>query len=203
MPEHHDRRVTDTRRLILREAEKLYYAGGYENINLQVIANQLKITKAALFHHFKNKQALFFAMLMALLEHMQQVFEDEIEEGDSAVRARLSRLMVRLTGEPNFDMTRFQREELGLLAPEQQQAIRHAWSAGPFATVARIFREGIERGELREHDVTLATYLFLHTCLLLPRADSPVQSMIKPEDQHEYIVNVLGILLNGLTSKGV
>lgn len=202
MPEHHDRRTTETRRLILLEAEKLYYIGGYENINLQVIADRLDITKAALFHHFKKKQALFFEMLMVLLEHMQQVFAVEIENGDATVRARLSRLMLRLAGEPNFDMMRFQREELGLLEPEQQQEIRHAWNTGPFATVERVFREGVENGELREHDVTLATYLFLHTCLLLPRPENPVHSIIKYTDQREYIVNVLGMLLDGLARQG-
>src|SRR6185437_6301603 len=120
MPEHHrDGRVTETRLLILKEAERLYYAGGYENINLQVIANQLTITKAALFHHFKNKQALFFEMLLALLEHMRKMFEAEIEVGDASVRARLGRLMVKLTLEPFFDVMRFQREEMRLLQPEQ------------------------------------------------------------------------------------
>lgn len=199
MPEHRDGRTTDTRQLILKEAEKLYYAGGYENINLQVIANQLNITKAALFHHFKNKQALFFEMLMGLIEHLRQVFETVIAEGDPAVRERLARLMARLTVEPHFDVMRFQREEIGLLQLEQQQMVRHAWNAGPFAVVKRVFSEGIEQGELKEHNPALATYLFLHICLLLPGANNPIRSIMKYESQGPYISSVLSILLDGLS----
>ena len=201
MPEHRDGRVTETRQLILKEAEKLYYAGGYENINLQVIANQLKITKAALFHHFKNKQALFFEMLMALLEHMRQMFATAVEIGDPSARARLGRLMMKLTFEPNFDIMRFQREEMGLLQPEQQQAIRQAWNTGTFAAVERVFREGIGRGDLQEHDPTLAAYLFLNICLLLPRVDNPIWSLMHYESQQQYITSVLDILLDGLGRK--
>lgn len=201
MPEHRDGRVTETRQLILKEAEKLYHAGGYENINLQVIANQLNITKAALFHHFKNKQALFFEMLMALLEHMRQMFEAAIEADDPSVRARLGRLMVKLTLEPYFDVMRFQREEMKLLQPEQQQTIRHAWNSGPFAVVERVFREGMRRGDLKEHDATLAAYLFLNICILLPRVDNPIQSIMNYQSHDQYISSVLNILLDGLARK--
>ena len=198
MPEHRDRRTTDTRQLILKEAEKLYSAGGYENINLQVIADHLQITKAALFHHFKNKQALFFEMLMSILERMRQMFEEVIAKGEPTTRAKLTRMMLQLTLEPTFDIMRFQREEIGLLTSDQQREIRHAWNAGTFAVVERVFHEGVEQGDLKEHDAKLSAYVFLNLCLLLPRADNPVRTVTHYANREQYIASVLSILLDGL-----
>src|SRR5690349_19186241 len=51
-PAKHDGRTTDTRAHIVREAERLYYQGGYAGIRLQTVADVLGLTKPALFHHF-------------------------------------------------------------------------------------------------------------------------------------------------------
>jgi AcrR family transcriptional regulator len=198
MPEHRDGRTTDTRQLILKEAEKLYYAGGYDNINLQVIADHLKITKAALFHHFKNKQALFFELLLAIVASMRRMFEAMIDEGDQSTHARLSRIMLRWAEEPTFDLMRFQREEIVFLDPDQQREVGQAWHAGMFQVLERVFHEGILRGDLQDHDTTMATYLFLNVCVLLPHVDNPMHAIMGYENQEQYIAKLLNILMNGL-----
>lgn len=198
MPEHRDGRTTDTRQMILKEAETLYYPGGYDGINLQAIADHLRITKAALFHHFKNKQTLFFEVILGIIEHMRQMFEAEIDEGDPSTRARLSRVMVRLSGEPTFDFMRFLREEFKLLDPSQQHEAEQAWTNGMFQVLARIFREGIERGDLKEHDVTMSTTLFLNMFVLLPHIDSPGNAFVSQDQREQYITDILAILLDGL-----
>lgn len=198
MPKQTGGRTTDTRQLILKEAEKLYYTGGYDHINLQVLADQLHITKAALFHHFKNKACLFFETLLAILEHMRQMFEAVIAQGDPSTRARLMRAMEQLALEPAFDIVRFQREEMKVLDPQQQQEIRQAWSAGTFDIVKRIFQEGMLQGDLKEHDATMAASLFLNICLLLPRASDPVRTLPMHESRDLSITNMLSMLLDGL-----
>lgn len=198
MPEHRDGRTTDTRQLILKEAEKLYYTGGYDAINLQVVADHLKITKAALFHHFKNKQALFFEVILGIIEHMRVMFETEIDEGDPSTRVRLSRVMTRLAGEPTFDFMRFLREEFKLLDPDQQRQAEQAWTNGMFLVLARIFREGIERGDLKDHDITISTTLFLNMFVLLPHVDSPDNRFVNQDQREQYITKLLNILLDGL-----
>ena len=59
MVEHKDGRTTDTRQLILKEAERLYYVGGYEKISLQVVADQLGFSKAALFIISRTSKSYF------------------------------------------------------------------------------------------------------------------------------------------------
>lgn len=171
-PEQRDGRTTDTRRRIVQVAEELYYAGGYERINLQTIAERLGVSKTALFHHFKNKQELFYATLMAVGEHHYAMFAQAVAEGGPDVRSKLRNIMRRLADESPFDMMRFMRGEYALLTPEQQQAVGQAWQRGMFDVVRRVLDEGVARGELRPLDTTLLTFTFLHLCLLLQRGDA-------------------------------
>ncbi len=199
--QHRDGRTTDTRQLILKEAEKLYYAGGYDHISLQIIADSLQISKAALFHHFKNKRELFLEMLLLILAHMREMFESVINQEGLSTRERLYLVMQRLSQESMFDMMRFQREEYPLLEPEQQNTAEKRWHSDMFDIVQRVFREGVERDELRTHDVTLSTYLFLNICLILPYNNSPMSHQMSASGRDEYINSLLDILLNGLGKK--
>lgn len=197
--QHRDGRTTDTRRLILKEAEKLYYAGGYEHISLQVIADSLNISKAALFHHFKNKRELFFEMLLLILAHMREMFESVINEEGLSTRERLYLVMQRLAQESTFDMMRFQREEYPLLEPEQQHKANARWHTDMFDIIQQVFKDGIKRDELRKHDVTLSTYLFLNMCILLPHTDNPISVEMRAENRDGYINALLDMLLHGLS----
>jgi len=199
--EHRDGRTTDTRQLILKEAEKLYYVGGYERISLQVIADHLEISKAALFHHFKNKRELFFEMLLLILAHMRAMFEESIRGEDISIRVKLYLTMQRLTQEPIFDVMRFQREEYILLEAHQQRIVNERWHSDMFDIMQGIFRVGVQQGELREHDIMLSTHLFLNMCILLPHANNPVHIEGGQAKQDMYITALLDMLLDGLNKK--
>lgn len=170
--ERRDRRATDTRRRILQVAEELYYAGGYEHINLQVIADRLGVSKTALFHHFKNKQELFYATLLAILDQYRRMMEEAAAAGEGSTLAQLRGIMQRLTRESLFDFNRFIHQEHALLTPDQQREIDRLWQAGMFDAVRRILDDGARRGELRPIDPSLSTYAFLNLCMLLPRPGS-------------------------------
>ena len=201
MVEHRDGRTTDTRQLILKEAERLYYAGGYDKISLQVIADQLGISKAALFHHFKNKQELFFEMLFHIVEHMRQMFAAAVEGSGLTTREKLTNIMVRWAHEPTFDVMRFLREDYYQLTPEQQREIGEAWFANTLTVVKGVFEEGIERGTLRPHNTTLSANLFLNMCILLPHPDNPMRQIMEHAHLKEYANDMLGMLLDGLTDR--
>lgn len=56
---------------ILGVAQRLIYTRGYENMAIQEILNELKISKGAFYHYFDSKQAL----LEGLVDHMRQEVE--------------------------------------------------------------------------------------------------------------------------------
>src|SRR5512139_4236345 len=62
---------TVKRNEILDAAQRLVYAKGYEQMSIQDILNQLKISKGAFYHYFDSKGDL----LEALIERMRQEVE--------------------------------------------------------------------------------------------------------------------------------
>ncbi len=191
-----DGRSTDTRERILQVAEQLYALGGYEHINLHVIAEQIGVSKAALFHHFKNKQELFYATLLHMLARYQAMFAEAREAEGESVRKRLWRIMWGLTQQEPFDMMRFAREEYSLLSPEQQVEVERAWRASLFDLVRRLLDDGVQSGELRAIDLSLSTYVFMHLCMLLPRAGNPLGPRLAPTSDSAATERAIDALLD-------
>ncbi len=121
----HDGRTKDTRQRILREAERLYYQGGYAGINLQELADTLSISKPALFHHFKGNHALFFETLLEMLEHRRLLIEEAVRAGDTTY-ARLRNVLRAMKDCPFFDPMKFITDEKGSLTEDQQRQIEAA-----------------------------------------------------------------------------
>ena len=64
-------RLTDTRSRIKVAALRLFATGGFQQTSLRDIAEQLGITKAALYHHFPSKEALLTELLQPLGEDLE------------------------------------------------------------------------------------------------------------------------------------
>jgi len=55
--------MNDTREYIIDEAYKLFLSRSYEAVSISDISNAIGFTKGALYHHFKNKEDLFKAVI--------------------------------------------------------------------------------------------------------------------------------------------
>lgn len=75
----------DTRQRILDTARRLFSDDGYLGVSMNDIARHLGITKAALYHHFKGKAAIYGAVLddvfAGLRVKVAEALEQETAEG--------------------------------------------------------------------------------------------------------------------------
>ena len=55
--------MNDTREYIIEESYKLFLSRSYEAVSISDISNAIGFTKGALYHHFKNKEDLFKAII--------------------------------------------------------------------------------------------------------------------------------------------
>ncbi len=53
---------TELRQRILDEARSLFLEKGYDHVSLQEISNKVRISKSNLYHYFKSKEELFYAL---------------------------------------------------------------------------------------------------------------------------------------------
>ena len=70
-----------TKEHILTTAGKLFSQRGYYGVSMQNIADELSITKAALYYHFKNKEALTEELLHGTVDKLKQELKHACEIG--------------------------------------------------------------------------------------------------------------------------
>lgn len=64
-----------TREIILEVSKRLFLENGYENTSIQDILNNLKgLSKGAIYHHFKSKEAIFEAISIEEAEKNRKEF---------------------------------------------------------------------------------------------------------------------------------
>jgi len=146
---------------ILEEATRLFVSHGYHGISMREIAEAVGVSKAGLYYHFKDKEDLFLAILAANLDAIQRIVQESRQE--RTTRKRIERMVRGL-----FAQTPEQRAIIRLATQE----IAHVGQAAR-ATFGSIYQEkfigqieamlsdGIARGELRELDARLGTWLLL------------------------------------------
>jgi len=71
-----DHRRTDTRERILSVALRLFASQGYTNTSLREIADELGVTKAALYFHFKTKEEILNGILGDHLDRVNAIVDD-------------------------------------------------------------------------------------------------------------------------------
>jgi AcrR family transcriptional regulator len=67
------------RKEILDSAQRLVYSRGYEQMSIQDILNELKISKGAFYHYFDSKQALLDGLVERMLDEAEQILRPILE----------------------------------------------------------------------------------------------------------------------------
>jgi AcrR family transcriptional regulator len=61
---------------ITNAAEELFFSRGYDNVSMNEIADAVELSKATLYLYFKDKEALFFAIVLRGAEILYEKFRD-------------------------------------------------------------------------------------------------------------------------------
>ena len=192
-----DGRHNDTRQRVLQKAKAAFYAGGYAGISLQEVAESVGITKPALFNHFKNKQELFYNVLLDICQDQKRAFQAAFDAGHNTY-SRLHSILMEMASRPFFDPMRFLLEGLNQLNPEQRQGINLAFLAS-IQPIHQMLQEGVDGGELKKRNLQLAVMAFMNLMMLLPTPGNPSTYNIAEAERENYINELLDMYLNGLT----
>jgi AcrR family transcriptional regulator len=86
-----------TRRQILETAHRLFAERGYDATSLQMIADELGLTKAAVYYHFRAKGDILHAAMLPGIQRLEALLD-----ASAAIRGRRARIEYLVDGFVDF-----------------------------------------------------------------------------------------------------
>jgi len=80
-----EREKEQRRNDILQAAEKLFFARGYESVTMDDIAREVELNKATLYLYFKDKESLFFAVVLRGVRILASIVRERVNKKGSGV----------------------------------------------------------------------------------------------------------------------
>jgi AcrR family transcriptional regulator len=123
--------VTDTRQRLIDVAVDLFTRHSFAGTSLQMIADELGFTKAAIYHHFRTREQLLGAVLEPMLEELRTIVDaaetrrtaharaEYMLSGYAALAVRNRGLVAVLAADPSVAGVLIERPEWGDLIRRQ------------------------------------------------------------------------------------
>ena len=86
-----------TRKQILETAQRLFNEHGYDATSLQMIADEMGLTKAAVYYHFRAKTDILHAAMQPGIQRLEALLDDA-----AALRGRRARIEYLVNGFVDF-----------------------------------------------------------------------------------------------------
>ncbi|HEV2345688.1 MAG TPA: TetR family transcriptional regulator, partial [Actinocrinis sp.] len=86
-----------TRQQILETAQRLFAERGYDATSLQMIADEMALTKAAVYYHFRAKNEILDAIMQPGVQRLEALLDEA-----AAIRGRRARLEFLVNGFVHF-----------------------------------------------------------------------------------------------------
>lgn len=166
------RRHNDKLTAILRTAAELFSNQGYEATSLDMIADQLGMHKATLYHYIKNKEYILHQCLIRSFDDIENVME-AVRDRKSPVIDRLKLFAQRLAAAQNSDFGRC----LVLVGSRPLEGSAYddirAFQRRLDQTVRDLITEGIADGSIKPCHPELFSSLFFGALNWVPRWYNP------------------------------
>ena len=150
------------RERILDKAATLFTCYGYHGLSMRQIAEAVGMSKAGLYYHFKDKEALFLAILLHNIAALGRLVREVRERGGNS-RQQFRNLVEALTAgmRGKQAIIRLAGQDAQHLSSETRERLRTVYHREFIDPIATMLREGQRRGELRPFDPVQATWLLL------------------------------------------
>jgi AcrR family transcriptional regulator len=153
---------TDSHDQILAHAQRLFMEQGFRGISMRQIAEQVGLTKAALYYHFRDKEDLFVAIVERYLNRTAELLDMASAEGQDC-RSRLAAIVHAILSQPVEEraILRLASQELSNISPTARSQFLVLYHEKFIGRLTAVIEEGMANGELRPVDSRLATWTLL------------------------------------------
>ena len=192
---------------ILEAAEILFAEKGFDAVSMSAIAKLANTSKPNIYHHFKNKDDLYLAIMKTAV-HRSSVLLDALEDAPGTFRQRLSGFSASQLNNILAHKRSTQlilREALSGSTQRGQEIAKHV-VGDIFTRLVAMVHQGQQENEFRDDvDPALAAFMIVAANMFFFQA-TPVMQHI-PEahfanDAGAYSKGVMDILFNGVLQEG-
>lgn len=145
------------RSVALRSALRLFTQKGFFNTSLQNIVSESGTSVGFIYHHFRDKEGIAWALYNHLLDRMNALIDD-IEATHGTAQARCHAVIKML-----FELTEAEPDIMGFIIHARHREFlpdaKAICSASAFIRMRGFVFEGIERGEIRRMDPMMAAVI--------------------------------------------
>jgi len=152
----------ETAQIILNEANELFYSKGYEKTSMREIAERVGISKAAMYHHFENKEEILYTLCTQGGEMMDESMQRAIfrnESSGASIRDQLTDILF------DYTTTYLQHKNFNKILlhdieslPEEKKRVIQGYEKGNVHRLMNYLNRMMERGYMRPCELTTLTF---------------------------------------------
>lgn len=165
---------------IIQHCATLFDKVGFHNTSMQMLAEEVGLSKPTLYHYFPSKLSILYAIhdthIGALLDGLKR---EAGTDPVASLRSACVDILGQIATHPGY--VRAFMDNYGDLEGEMREAIR-ARRRDYFDSVKAIIVEGVERGRFRAVDPVITTYAFLGMCNWAYKWYPPMAATRSPEE---------------------
>ena len=167
------------RERILHQARGLFLERGFLDVSMREIADAAGLRKASIYHHFRDKEELFTAIVLEETTELQQRMAASID-GVTGFRNKLERLTETQMISTRSHSMRL-HEDFRRHIPETRHDEMHTELRRLFEIYEAVFAEGHASGEITDIEPSLAASCFFQIVLSLAWDWLETGGPVKPE----------------------
>ncbi|MGA9572880.1 MAG: TetR/AcrR family transcriptional regulator [Lysobacterales bacterium] len=207
---HHQNESTSSpggEQAILEAAEILFAQKGFAAVSMSAIASLANTSKPNIYHHFKNKNDLYMAVIKSAVRRTA-VLLDTLEESPGKYRQRLTEFAAGQLDnimEHKLSTQLVLRETLSEGSQHGQEIARLVMGE-IYSRLVEMVRQGQLENEFRKDiDPTLAAFMIVSANMFFFQS-APVMEHL-PEinfstEAKTFSKDIMGLLINGIRQKG-
>jgi AcrR family transcriptional regulator len=184
------------RETILTTAKSLFIQHGYRGLAMRQISDALGVSKAALYYHFKDKEELFIAILSANLNEIENAIND-IQAKKISCSEQIALFIEYVLNQPAEQraIIRLGSQEMAHVSDAARQKFGKTYHDQFIGKLQNIFQTGVENGEFRPIDSSIATWALLGMMYPYFYPAHAESAHLRPES----IRQIISIYMNGVT----
>jgi len=150
--------TTERKEQILKISTEVFYREGYEKASLQEIAKKAGITKAAIYHHFKNKEEILFNLVITISDRLISELKEIVDRKNDSVEQLKEMLTTQISYfEPDKEKVKILVEDRRFLGKKYENIIKDKQRE-----IFEIYKGKLEEiantGRLKDVDIITANF---------------------------------------------